>query len=51
VLVAAPGGPLERWLRAGHATAALVRPDRTVARAECDVATLCAWTATVLRRQ
>lgn len=51
VLVAAPNGALERWLRAGRAAAALVRPDRTVARAESDVAALCAWTATVLRRQ
>ena len=30
VHVAEPGGELERWLRRGHATAAIVRPDRTV---------------------
>jgi 2-polyprenyl-6-methoxyphenol hydroxylase-like FAD-dependent oxidoreductase len=49
VLVAEPGSTLERWLRRGRATAALVRPDRTVARAGRDLAALCAWTTTVLR--
>jgi 2-polyprenyl-6-methoxyphenol hydroxylase-like FAD-dependent oxidoreductase len=48
VLVAQPGGALETWLRRGRATAALVRPDRTVMRAGRDAAALCAWTATVL---
>lgn len=49
VLVAEPGSALEAWLRGGRVTAALVRPDRTVARAGRDLAALCAWTATVLR--
>ncbi len=49
VLVTQPGSALETWLRRRHATAALVRPDRTVARAGREVAALCAWTATVLR--
>jgi 2-polyprenyl-6-methoxyphenol hydroxylase-like FAD-dependent oxidoreductase len=48
VLLAQPGGALDVWLRRGHATAALVRPDRTVMRAERDLAALCAWTATIL---
>ncbi len=49
VLDAEPGSALRAWLHRGRATAALVRPDRTVARAGHDVAALCAWTATVLR--
>ncbi len=49
VLVADPGAELGAWLRRGHATAAVVRPDRTVARAGRDVAALCGWIATVLR--
>ncbi|OBB64417.1 bifunctional 3-(3-hydroxy-phenyl)propionate/3-hydroxycinnamic acid hydroxylase [Mycobacterium sp. 852014-50255_SCH5639931] len=49
VLVAEAGSPLEAWLKRGRATAALVRPDRTVAHAERDLAALCAWTATVIR--
>lgn len=36
VVVAEPGGELERWLRRGHATAAIVRPDRTVMMAGRD---------------
>jgi 2-polyprenyl-6-methoxyphenol hydroxylase-like FAD-dependent oxidoreductase len=48
VLVALPGSVLETWLRRGWATAAIVRPDRTVMRAGRDVASLCAWTTTVL---
>jgi 2-polyprenyl-6-methoxyphenol hydroxylase-like FAD-dependent oxidoreductase len=48
LLVAQPGGALEPWLRRGRATAAIVRPDRTVMRAGRDVSALCAWTATVL---
>jgi 2-polyprenyl-6-methoxyphenol hydroxylase-like FAD-dependent oxidoreductase len=51
VLVALPGSALETWLRRGHATAAIVRPDRAVMRAGRDVAALCAWTASVLRAQ
>lgn len=54
VLVAEADSPLGSWLRKGGADAALVRPDRTVARAGRDLAALCAWTATVLnaaRRQ
>ncbi|MHA7663501.1 bifunctional 3-(3-hydroxy-phenyl)propionate/3-hydroxycinnamic acid hydroxylase MhpA [Mycolicibacterium sp. HS_4_1] len=42
VHVAEPGGELERWLRRGHATAAIVRPDRTVMCAGHDVWKLCA---------
>jgi 3-(3-hydroxy-phenyl)propionate hydroxylase len=39
------------WLRRGRATAAIVRPDRTVMRTGRDVAALCAWTSGVLRAQ
>ncbi|MGV0814693.1 bifunctional 3-(3-hydroxy-phenyl)propionate/3-hydroxycinnamic acid hydroxylase [Mycolicibacterium boenickei] len=42
VHVAEPGGELARWLRRGHATAAVVRPDRTVMCAGRDVSKLCA---------
>jgi 3-(3-hydroxy-phenyl)propionate hydroxylase len=49
VLIAQPHGALDNWLRRGHATAALVRPDRTVLRAARDVTALCAWTAGALR--
>ena len=43
VLVSArPGNPLHRWLRRGHATAAIVRPDGTVLRAGPDLSALCA---------
>jgi 3-(3-hydroxy-phenyl)propionate hydroxylase len=42
VHVAEPGGELERWLRRGHATSAVVRPDRTVMCAGRDVWKLCA---------
>jgi 2-polyprenyl-6-methoxyphenol hydroxylase-like FAD-dependent oxidoreductase len=48
VLVAHPGGALETWLRGGRATAAVVRPDRTVARAGRNVAALCAWAKAVV---
>jgi 2-polyprenyl-6-methoxyphenol hydroxylase-like FAD-dependent oxidoreductase len=48
VVTAQPGTALETWLRRGRATAALVRPDRTVMRAGRDLAAICAWTATVL---
>ncbi len=49
VVTAEPGGALHAWLRRGRATAAVVRPDRTVMRAGRDPASLCAWTGTVLR--
>lgn len=42
VHVAEPGGELERWLRDGHATAAVVRPDRTVMCSGRAVGKLCA---------
>jgi 3-(3-hydroxy-phenyl)propionate hydroxylase len=43
VLVPArPGTPLHRWLRRGHATSAIVRPDGTVQRAGRDLSELCA---------
>ncbi|OBB26629.1 3-(3-hydroxyphenyl)propionate hydroxylase [Mycolicibacterium peregrinum] len=42
VHVAEPGGELERWLHRGHATAAVVRPDRTVMCSGRDVGKLCA---------
>lgn len=48
VLIAEADSPLAAWLHRGHATAALVRPDRTVARAGRDVTGVCAWTAAVL---
>jgi 2-polyprenyl-6-methoxyphenol hydroxylase-like FAD-dependent oxidoreductase len=48
VLVAQPGSALATWLHRGRATAAIVRPDRTVMRAGRDVASLCAWTIDVL---
>ena len=49
VLLAEPGTALAAWLRRGRATAALVRPDRTVAHAGRDVAGLVAWTTGTLR--
>lgn len=49
VVTAPPGSALDAWLRRGRATAALVRPDRTVLRAGRDIAALCAFTATVVR--
>jgi 3-(3-hydroxy-phenyl)propionate hydroxylase len=43
VLVPArPDSPLHRWLRRGHATSAIVRPDGTVLRAGGDLSALCA---------
>ena len=42
VHVAEPGGELERWLRRGRATVAIIRPDRTVMCAGRDVWNLCA---------
>jgi len=41
VLEVAPGSALDRWLEAGSAVAALVRPDFTVLRAGRNVAALC----------
>ncbi len=49
VLIAQRDSALNSWLQRGHATAALVRPDRTVARAGYDLAAVCAWTTTVLK--
>jgi 3-(3-hydroxy-phenyl)propionate hydroxylase len=40
--VAPPGSELARWLRRGRATAAIIRPDRTVMRADRDLSALCA---------
>jgi 3-(3-hydroxy-phenyl)propionate hydroxylase len=37
-----PGTELAAWLDRGHATAAIIRPDRTVMRAGRDLAELCA---------
>jgi 2-polyprenyl-6-methoxyphenol hydroxylase-like FAD-dependent oxidoreductase len=51
VLMAEPGTALAAWLRRGRATAALVRPDRTVARAGRDLTALCAWTTATLRER
>ena len=51
VLVAEPGTPPAAWLRRARATAALVRPDRTVARAGRDLTALCAWTTATLRER
>ena len=48
VLVTQPGDALAQWLRGGRATAALVRPDRTVMRAGRDVSALCAWASRVV---
>ena len=48
VLVAQPGDALGQWLRGGRATAALVRPDRTVMRAGRDVSALCGWASSVV---
>jgi 3-(3-hydroxy-phenyl)propionate hydroxylase len=42
VHVAEPGGELAHWLRRGHASAALIRPDRTVMSAGRNVNALCA---------
>jgi 3-(3-hydroxy-phenyl)propionate hydroxylase len=41
VVTAEPGGELARWLRTGRATAAVVRPDRTVLRAGRNVTAIC----------
>ncbi|MGB3356161.1 MAG: 3-(3-hydroxyphenyl)propionate hydroxylase, partial [Mycobacterium sp.] len=41
-LCAAPGSELAQWLRGGHTTAVIVRPDRTVMRSSRRVADLVA---------
>ena len=41
VVQAGPGSQLHRWLSAGHAAAALVRPDHTVMQAGRDLSALC----------
>jgi 3-(3-hydroxy-phenyl)propionate hydroxylase len=46
VLEAEPGSPLHRWLADGHASAAVVRPDFTVMRADRNLAQLCDATPT-----
>ena len=43
VVVAPRGSELGNWLHRGRATAAIVRPDRTVMRAGRDTAALCQW--------
>jgi 3-(3-hydroxy-phenyl)propionate hydroxylase len=40
--VAEPGSELARWLRSGHATTAVIRPDRTVMCAGRNLSALCA---------
>ena len=42
LLVTRPGSELDRWLRRGRSTAAIVRPDATVLRAGRDLSALCA---------
>jgi 2-polyprenyl-6-methoxyphenol hydroxylase-like FAD-dependent oxidoreductase len=51
VLVTQPGDALAQWLCGGRATAALIRPDRTVMRAGRDVSALCAWACSVVAGQ
>lgn len=41
VVAASAGSELDRWLREGRATAAIVRPDRTVMQASVDTAAIC----------
>ncbi|HEX4586825.1 MAG TPA: bifunctional 3-(3-hydroxy-phenyl)propionate/3-hydroxycinnamic acid hydroxylase [Mycobacterium sp.] len=41
VHIARPGGELATWLRRGHATAAIIRPDRTVMRTSRNLQELC----------
>jgi 3-(3-hydroxy-phenyl)propionate hydroxylase len=40
--VVQPGSELAQWLRRGHATAAIIRPDRTVMAAGRNLSRLCA---------
>jgi 3-(3-hydroxy-phenyl)propionate hydroxylase len=42
LVLARPGSELDRWLRQGRSTAAIVRPDATVLRAGRDLSALCA---------
>jgi 3-(3-hydroxy-phenyl)propionate hydroxylase len=42
LVVTRPGSELDRWLRRGQSTAAIVRPDATVLRTGRDLSTLCA---------
>lgn len=42
LVVTGPGSELDRWLRRGRSTAAIVRPDATVLRAGHDLSGLCA---------
>ncbi|MBW0011351.1 MAG: bifunctional 3-(3-hydroxy-phenyl)propionate/3-hydroxycinnamic acid hydroxylase [Pseudonocardiales bacterium] len=42
LVVTPPGSELDRWLRRGRSTAAIVRPDATVLRAGRDLSALCA---------
>ncbi|OBA64027.1 3-(3-hydroxyphenyl)propionate hydroxylase [Mycobacterium sp. 1100029.7] len=51
VVVAEPGDMLMRWLRRGRATAAVIRPDRTVMRTGRDVAALCTWVSGVVGQE
>ena len=48
VVATRPGDALAQWLRGGRATAALIRPDRTVMRAGRDVSALCTWASSVV---
>ncbi|CAM4401597.1 3-(3-hydroxy-phenyl)propionate/3-hydroxycinnamic acid hydroxylase [Mycobacterium basiliense] len=48
-VIARPGSVLAQWLRAGQATAAIVRPDRTVMRTGRNQSALCLWTANTLK--
>ena len=41
LIVTRPGSELDRWLRAGRSTAAIVRPDATVLRAGRDLSAIC----------
>ncbi|HUO41018.1 MAG TPA: bifunctional 3-(3-hydroxy-phenyl)propionate/3-hydroxycinnamic acid hydroxylase [Mycobacterium sp.] len=41
VVLAAPGSELDRWLRSGRATAAIVRPDRAVMQAGKNIQAIC----------
>lgn len=48
ILVAEPQSALAAWLRAGHAHAAAVRPDRTVLKAALDIDEVCQALSEVL---
>jgi FAD binding domain len=50
IVVAEAGDALATWLHRARATAALVRPDGTVAHAGRNVAAVCAWTVAQLNR-